>query len=442
MKTQSIISRLLLIIVALALITMVSLHFYKGQTSEITLNDDFSAENLDKLIRKGEYLAAIGDCTSCHTSDNQQKFAGGVPFELPIGTIFAPNITPDKEHGIGNYTLQDFDNAVRYGIRKDGQSLYPAMPFPDYAIIKEDDIIALYSYFMHGVKPIAIAQKKEEITWPLSMRWPLTAWRLMFSQTPVEFDDSQYSDPDIAKGAYLVQGLGHCGSCHTPRGLAINEKSYDDSDPSFLSGSNSAIDGWMPINLRGDHITGLGNIPEKELSSLLWSGRSEHHAVFGGMKEVIDNSLQYATQEDITAIAKYLKSLTPTDAKNPRFTYDDSTHKSLVSGDDSSRGAAIYLDSCAGCHRTDGLGYSEVFPALAGNPSVQNPSPISLINIIAQGSALHGTKHAVTTFVMPEEIGKRLDHQEIADVVTFIRTNWGNQGSAISVEEVDHILKP
>lgn len=438
MKTQSIISRVILAVIGVGIIGAVGLNFYKGSTSTMQTRN---TEPSTTLIEKGEYLARIGDCTSCHTSNQAQPFAGGIPFDLPIGTVFAPNISPDKEYGIGNYTLEDFDNAVRYGIRKDGKSLYPAMPFPDYAVISEEDISALYAYFMHGVKAQAVPRIEETIIWPLSMRWPLTAWRLIYAPKPNSFDASKYQSPEIARGAYLVQGLGHCSSCHTPRGIALNEEAYNDSDLKFLSGSNAPVDGWIPINLRSDNITGLGGISTEDLAMLLWSGRSEHNAVFGGMREVVQNSLQYATKEDITAIAKYLKSLAPINASNPQFVYDDSVHKALAVGDDSARGAALYLDNCAACHRTTGEGYPQFIPALAGNPAIQASNPANAIQIVAHGSTLHGTMNAPTTFVMPDLFNHRLTETDVADIVTFIRTSWGNQGEAVSTEDVKKSLK-
>ena len=209
---------------------------------------------------------------------------------------------------------------------------------------------------MHGVKAEAVERTPETIVWPLSMRWPLTAWRLLYAPTPKAFDGSHYQDPEVARGAYLVQGLGHCSSCHTPRGIALNEEGYNESSPKFLTGSNAPVDGWMPINLRGDDLTGLGTISTEDLTMLLWSGRSEHNAVFGGMREVVDNSLQYATKEDISAMAKYLKTLPPVNPKNPPFIYNEATHTALKSGDDSATGAALYIDNCAACHRTTGEG--------------------------------------------------------------------------------------
>lgn len=438
MKKKSIISRVVLTVIGLGVITAVGLNFYKGPTSKMPVASNTPSE---ALIEKGEYLARLGDCTSCHTGNTAEPFAGGIPFDLPIGTVFAPNITPDKTYGIGTYTLEDFDNAVRYGIRKDGKSLYPAMPFPDYAAINEEDITALYAYFMHGVKAQAVPRVEETIVWPLSMRWPLTAWRLMYAPKPNTFDASIYADPEIARGAYLVQGLGHCSSCHTPRGLALNEEAYNEADPKFLMGSNTPVDGWMPINLRGDDLTGLGGINTEDLATLLWSGRSEHNAVFGGMREVIQNSLQYATKEDITAIAKYLKTLAPVNPQNPKFVYDESTHKALASGDDSARGAALFIDNCAACHRTTGEGYPQFIPALAGNPAIQAESPANAIQIIAHGSTLHGNKNAPTTFVMPDLFNKRLSEADVADLATFIRTSWGNQGKAVSIDDVKDALK-
>ncbi|MCX3880581.1 cytochrome c, partial [Stenotrophomonas maltophilia] len=174
------------------------------------------------LIKQGEYLARAGDCVACHTNGKAGKpFAGGLPMETPIGTIYSTNITPDKEHGIGGYTFEEFDDAVRKGVRKDGSTLYPAMPYPSFARISEADMRAMYAYFMHGVEPVKVANKDTDIPWPLSMRWPLAFWRGIFAPTPSDFVANPQVDPVLERGRYLVVGLGHCGACHIPRSLTI-----------------------------------------------------------------------------------------------------------------------------------------------------------------------------------------------------------------------------
>lgn len=433
MQKHSTLKMMTLFILLLIIVLILVLIFYTGKSSKLQATSK-SAQTL--LVKKGEYLAQAGDCIACHTASAGAKFAGGLGIASPIGTIYSTNITPDKITGIGKFTLQDFDNAVRYGIRKDGTSLYPAMPFPSYANITDEDIEALYAYFMHLVKPVAQANKTEGIIWPLSMRWPLTGWRLMFAPKITSSFRSTAKDPIIQRGAYLVQALGHCGTCHTPRSLTLNEKAYSEKDNNtYLAGSSIPINGWNAINLRGDYKDGLGSVSQQELVKLLKTGRNQYSAVFGGMAEVVTNSLQYLTDQDLIAIAAYLKSLPAVNSDNQPFVYDPAVANALRKGDDSKRGASVYIDNCAACHRTDGKGYANTFPKLAGNPVIQNKNPASLINIILQGHTLKGTVSTPTIYTMPS-LKWRLNDGQIADVVSFIRTSWGNQGTEIDQQEV------
>jgi mono/diheme cytochrome c family protein len=193
--------------------------------------------NVDaQLIKHGEYLSRAADCVACHTATNGKPYAGGLPLESPIGTIYSTNITPDKETGIGNYSFADFDRAVREGVGKNG-SLYPAMPYTSYANITPDDMKALYAYFMHGVTPVKQQNKDTEIPWPLSMRWPLGIWRAMFAPdvatggSPAAGQQAAAGgDAQVLRGRYLVEGLGHCSTCHTPRGFALQEKASTDAE--------------------------------------------------------------------------------------------------------------------------------------------------------------------------------------------------------------------
>ncbi|ELL2822829.1 cytochrome c, partial [Escherichia coli] len=274
------------------------------------------------LIKRGEYLARVGDCVACHTSKGGTPFAGGLPMATPIGTIYSTNITPDKKHGIGEYSFEDFDKAVRHGVAKNGDTLYPAMPYPSYAVVTEPDMRALYAYFMQGVKPVAQANKDSDIPWPLSMRWPLSIWRGMFAPDVQDFTPAQGEDAVLARGRYLVEGLGHCGACHTPRSITMQEKALNnDEGEVYLSGS-APIDGWIATNLRGDYKDGLGSWSEQDLTEFLRTGRNDRTAVFGGMTDVVEHSLQYLTPEDATAIARYLKSLPANDKDQKPFKED------------------------------------------------------------------------------------------------------------------------
>lgn len=393
------------------------------------------------LIKRGEYLARAGDCVACHTSMGGTEFAGGLGMKTPIGTIYSTNITPDKETGIGDYSFEDFDNAVRRGVAKNGQTLYPAMPYPSYAVVKEDDMRALYAYFMHGVAPVKQANRDSDIPWPLSMRWPLRFWRGIFAPEVKDFMPAKGEDPVLARGRYLVEGLGHCGACHTPRSLTMQEKALNDQEgSSYLSGSNAPIDGWVATNLRGDNKDGLARWSEQELVEFLRTGRNDHTAVFGGMTSVVEHSLQHLSADDATAIARYLKSLQPQDPHQPPFKEDETVAQQLFHGDDSKPGAAIYVDNCGACHRTDGRGYVRAFPELRGNPVVMSDDATSLIHVVLTGSVLPGVQGAPSSLTMPG-FGWRLNDQQVADVVNFIRSSWGNHAPAISASDVASVRK-
>lgn len=391
------------------------------------------------LVKQGEYLARAGDCVACHTAKGGKPFAGGLPMETPIGTLYSTNITPDKT-GLGDYSFEDFDQAVRHGVAKNGSTLYPAMPYPSYARVSESDMQALYAYFMKSVEPVAQVNKDSDIPWPLSMRWPLAGWRWMFAPKVEDYQAQAGADPVISRGAYLVEGLGHCGACHTPRALTMQEKSLSASDGSaFLSGS-APLEGWIAKSLRGDHKDGLGSWSEEQLVQFLKTGRSDRSAVFGGMSDVVVHSMQYMSQQDLTAIARYLKSLPAVDPKDQPHQYDKQVADALWKGDDSQPGASVYIDNCAACHRTDGHGYTRVFPALAGNPVLQTADATSLINIVLNGGTLPATHTAPSTFTMPA-FAWRLSDQEVADVVSFVRGSWGNKGAPVKASDVASLRK-
>lgn len=398
-----------------------------------------AAESSDPLVKQGEYLARAGDCVACHTAKGGQPFAGGLGMQTPIGTVYSTNITPDKS-GIGDYSFEDFDNAVRHGIGKDGSSLYPAMPYPSYATVSDADMQALYAYFMHGVQPVAQPNKASDIPWPLSMRWPLAAWRLMFAPKVLAFQAPAQQDPVVSRGAYLVEGLGHCGACHTPRAITMQEKAMNPADgAAFLSGS-APLEGWIAKSLRGDHQDGLGSWSEAQLVQFLKTGRSDRSAVFGGMSDVVEHSMQYMSDADLTAIARYLKTLPASRQDDAAQKPDPAVAQALYKGDDSKPGASVYIDNCAACHRTDGQGYTRVFPALAGNPVLQGKDATSLIHIVLDGDSLPATHTAPSSFTMPA-FAWRLSDQQVADVVSFIRSSWGNQGAAVTAAEVAKLRK-
>jgi mono/diheme cytochrome c family protein len=256
-------------------------------------------------LEHGRYVAIASDCSACHTAPKGSAYAGGLKIASPLGAIYSTNITPDRETGIGSYSLNDFDRAVRHGIAPGNITLYPAMPYPSYARLTDADIVALYVYFMRGVTAVHTQNHGNGIPWPLSLRWPVALWRKAFAPNPdaVALNAARYPDPIIARGAYLVQGPGHCGSCHTPRALTLQEKALDESGNAYLAGGQM-IDGWVAVGLRGNLADGLGTWTAEDIVATLRSARDPTHAVMGSaMNDVVVHSTQYLNDADHGACA-------------------------------------------------------------------------------------------------------------------------------------------
>ncbi|MEP7243435.1 MAG: cytochrome c [Gammaproteobacteria bacterium] len=387
---------------------------------------------------RGEYVARLGNCVACHSVPNAPAFSGGLKMATPLGPIYTTNITPDKNTGIGRYTLEDFDKAMRLGVARDGHRLYPAMPYPSYARMSKGDMKALYDFIMKSVPAANVPNKASEIPFPLNQRWPLALWNAVFA------DDARYQpkanrSAGWNRGAYLVQGLGHCGACHTPRGLAFNEKGYSEKDDEFLTGAQ--LDNWSATSLRQDVNTGLGAWTLSDTREFLKTGHNRFGTAFGTMTEVINNSTQYMTDGDIKAVVTYLHSLPGVREKQDNaFKYDATIERKLKAHQYDVPGALVYMQQCMTCHRPDGKGFAPYLPPLAGNPVIQDPSPASLINIVLNSSLLVIVNGIPDAYRMPQ-YRALLNDREIADVVTFIRSSWGNTASPVTAQDVGKMRK-
>ena len=387
-------------------------------------------------VTRGAYVAVLGDCVACHTNKDGKPFAGGVPFETPVGTVYSSNITPDKDTGIGTYTFPDFVRLMRFGVTPSGGRVYPAMPYTAYAKVSDEDLQDLFAYMQHGIAPEHELSRKDGMIWPLSMRWPLALWNIAFHDDRPFVPDAS-KDATWNRGAYLVQGLTHCGTCHTPRGIALQEKDVSGKTDLFLSGS--VLDGSSPINLRGNIGDGLGRWSVGDIAEVLKTGVNIHSAIAGPMAEVVEHSTQYMSDEDVKAVATYLKTLPPApDEGRSTFAASDATIKTILAGMETSPGGRMFLDSCSACHRESGKGETLAFPKLAGNASVLNADPSSLIAIILNGGRLPSTAGAVTGLAMPP-FGWRYGDAEIAQLASFVRASWGNGGSAVTADEVTKV---
>lgn len=385
---------------------------------------------------RGEYLARAADCVACHSVPGGRAFAGGLKMGTPVGTITTTNITPDVETGIGTYTLKDFDRAVRDGVARDGHRLYPAMPYPSYAKLTDDDVHALYDYFMRAVPPVHQANIPSDIPVYLSPRWPLAIWDTFFTGHRGFTPDSQ-KDAEWNRGAYLVEGPGHCGACHTPRGWAFQEKALDAQDPGFLSGAN--LDDWYAPSLRQNVATGLGSWSQSDIVQFLKTGSNRHGSAFGSMRDVINNSTPYLTDDDVNSIAVFLKSL-PATTNEAAYRYDGAAASALLSGEPDAVGAATYASNCQSCHRETGAAAPPFVPPLAGNPTVVDKDAASLINVVLNGSSPLVVKGRPDAYRMPQ-YREQLNDQQVADVVTFIRESWGNHADPVSAKEVGDLRK-
>jgi mono/diheme cytochrome c family protein len=383
----------------------------------------------------GGKLAILGDCAGCHSAPQGDALAGGVAFATPVGTLYSSNITPDAETGIGRYELADFMRLMRFGVAPGGRRVYPAMPYPSYARMTDADLQDLFAYLKDRVAPVARRTRPAEISWPLTMRWPLALWNQAFLKT-ARFTPDRGQSAEWNRGAYLVQGLAHCGACHTPRNFAYAEKDGDGSTPLFLSGAS--FSGTSPINLRGNDGDGLGRWSREDIVQVLKTGRNPHSAVSGPMAEVVGASTQYWDEADLAAAAAYLKSLSPAPGERAAFSPDENTLDAFRAGTAAAPGARIFMDSCSACHRLGGQGAVTAFPGLAGNPLVQSRDPASLIEVILAGSRLPSTEAAPSPMAMPG-FAWRYDDADVAALASFVRSAWGNHAPPVAPGQVTDV---
>lgn len=403
-------------------------------TTESTFATDSAAQAQAAGISHGEYVARLGNCVACHSTPEGDPLAGGLKMAVPmLGNIYATNITPDQQNGIGAYSFEEFDRVMRTGVARDGHRLYPAMPYPSYAKMSEQDMRALYDFLMNEVQPSSQANLPEEIEGIRDVRWAMGIWNVLTVDGDPYVPDSNQSD-SWNRGAYLVQGLGHCGACHTPRGLMMQEKALDEGGSDFLSGA--PLDHWMASSLNGDVNSGLGRWEAADVAEFLKTGHNKFGTAFGTMVEVINNSTRHMSDADLQGMADYLKSLPAQAESNAApYTASNAEAEQLVGLDFSKTGSRTYYEYCSNCHVTSGAGYYPYQPPLAGNPVVMDRDPSSLINITLNGSLRVFTGQGPDVNDMPY-FRTLLSDQQIADTLTFIRSSWGNNAAPVTAAEV------
>jgi len=369
-------------------------------------------------IARGRYLAIVGDCAGCHNAPGGAPYAGGLPIETPFGTLVSPNITSDRETGIGAWTDDEFVNAMQDGIRRGGEHLYPAMPYTYYTKATRKDVLAIRAY-LETVDPVHNEVKVNQLPFPFNVRASMVGWNELYFKRGT-FELVAGKSDEWNRGAYLIEGLGHCGLCHT----AKNAMGGDETTRAL---QGSALQGWYAPNLTGDPRTGLGSWSVEEVIAYLKTGHNNASAATGPMSDVIVHSTSQMTDADLRGIAVYLKDQPAANGESPR----------PVSAEDRMMraGEAIYLDNCAACHTSAGTGIPQLFPALKGSPSVQSTNPASVIRVVLRGAQSVATDPAPTAPSMPA-LGWKLSDSEVAAVVTYIRNSWGNAASPVVTSDV------
>ena len=362
----------------------------------------------------GKYQVIVGDCEGCHGKD----LAGGVELQTPFGKLLSSNITPDKDTGIGNYSAEDFKAAMTKGIAPGGKRLYPAMPYPYYAHLDDRSLTDMWSY-LRTVKPVKKSVNVNQLRFPYNLRIGMLGWNALF-YNPKPIVANAAKGNDWNRGAYLVNGPAHCGACHAPKNMFGADKS------AALTGTT--LQGWFASDLTGDRNAGLGAWSAADIVEYLETGRNNHSMASGPMAEVVEYSTSQMSNADLNAIAVYLKDLPPSRGNGGAATGVDAQMKAGLVG---------YDISCAACHGRDGKG-SALFPPLAGNANVTQQRADTIVRMVLAGGKAVATQKAPTGPGMPS-LAWRLNNEQVANILTYVRNNWGNKAPAVSPETVGRI---
>jgi mono/diheme cytochrome c family protein len=382
------------------------------------------------LVARGEYLTRAADCAACHTVPGGKPFAGGLPFKLPmIGTLYSTNITPDPETGIGAWSDDEFARAMHDGIGKGGKHLYPAFPYPSYALMTRSDALAIKAY-LFSLKPVKYAPPPNDVSFPFNQRYLMMFWNVLFKPSH-SFEPNVDQPAGWNRGAYLVEALGHCGDCHTPRNILFGLNNHRKFE-------GALIEGWKAYNITPNPKWGIGAWSDAQLQGYLAHGHADgRDSASGPMAEVIDKSLRFLSQEDIGAMANYVRSVpskaatgelavvaAPTEQQAPKPIQADSGGSRL--------GLHVFEGACIGCHSFDGTGAVSNYAALLGTRAVNDPEGTNATQAILQGTHLHT---ALGKVFMPG-FGNGYSDAEIAAVVNFVTGRFGTNASALTPDEI------
>lgn len=383
------------------------------------------------LVDRGAYLARAADCAVCHTAQGGKEFAGGLGFKLPSGTLYSTNITPDKDTGIGNYSDQDFLNALHRGTRRDGARLYPAMPFASYTYMTDADALAIKAY-LFTLTPVRAVAPANTLAFPFNQRWAIGFWSALFNPD-TRFEPDPSKGPEWNRGAYLAEALAHCGECHTPRNLAfaLNNRQK-------FAGATTA--GWRAFNISSDKDTGLGDWRDEDIISYLSIGFAAGHGTASGpMGEAVDQSFSHFTPEDVRAMVAYLRTVPPivsTDLPARLAPPAPASHRD-GGGTPDPRGKMVFEGACVSCHGWSGESSISLFATLTGARAINDPSATNVAQIVISGTRRHTPDGAVS---MPA-FGSVYSDVEIAAVANYVTSQFGSKESQITPQDVENLRK-
>jgi mono/diheme cytochrome c family protein len=377
------------------------------------------------LVQRGQYLARAADCEACHTAKGGAPFAGGLAFVLPFGTIYSANITPDKDTGIGGWSDTSSLNALHKGVDDEGVPLYPAMPYASYTIMTDADALAIKAY-LFSLKPVHSDTPENSLHFPFNQRWLMGVWSWLFNSDK-RFEPNLMRSAQWNRGAYLAEGLAHCGECHTPRNLfqALNNRRKFRGDVQA---------GWRAYNITGDRNSGVGAWSDAELSHYLATGHADGRGTAAGpMGEAVDRSLRFLTPGDISALVAYLRSvpaIASTGLPAPKTEPAPASHRDGVVAGYDPRGKQIFEGACASCHDWTGVSPLTRFATLTGARAVNDPSATNVAQIV-----LSGARRSVSPVVMPSFAGA-YSNREIASVANYVTARFGAKPSTITARDV------
>lgn len=375
-------------------------------------------------IERGRYLARLGNCMGCHTARGQASYAGGRAIETPFGTAYSTNITPDAETGIGRWSQDDFWRALHEGRSRDGRLLTPAFPYTSFTRITRQDSNALHSY-LQTVPAATQANRPQGLQFPFGTQTALWVWQTLYFK-PIKFQPVADRSAEWNRGAYLVQGLGHCSACHTPRNALGAEK-----EGSLWAGGIVPGQNWYAPALSSVREAGVAHWSDKDVQQLLQTGVNAQASVMGPMAEVVATSTQYLTNDDARAMATYLKTLSPSPKEPTPTVLTQPADSALESGRPA---AQLYKTHCASCHGEKGEGEDGAFIALAGNRAVQMSNPTNVLRVILQGGYGPSTAGNPRPYGMPP-FQASLSDSELAAVASLIRSSWGNAAPVVTLTQ-------